>query len=257
MNDWKIGESKELLKTPIWTVSETEKTMPNGKVGKFISLNAPDWVSAIIVNGDTGKFLMNHEFRHGVNKVIMEFPCGTVEAGETAEEACLREVKEETGYTDVRIVTKLDSGNPNPAFMNNLMTCFLAVVHGKPSKQKLDDTEFISTVESSNPIGEFSSTSPVIAKWAWYAYNALINKRKFYINPDFNKKSSDGLYHEYYVAEVSKAIVTSHMEKFVESENAWQKCGDYAVEDPGIFIPQSKFVPANIWECSLSDWMLV
>jgi len=38
--------------------------------------------------------------------IVWNFPGGQVEAGETAEAACIREVKEETGY-DVKIVRLL------------------------------------------------------------------------------------------------------------------------------------------------------
>lgn len=255
MSDWKVGESKELLKTPIWKVMETEKTMPNGKIGKFTSLKAPNWVSAVIVNKDTGKFIMNREFRHGVNKVIIEFPCGTVEEGESAENACIREVKEETGFTNVKIVTKLYTGNPNPAFMDNRMTCFLVVVSGRPEKQNLDADEFITTFETDDPNGVFNDNSPIMAELAWLSYLKFVNKRKFYV-PFDAQRSEDGLYHNYYVTETSKVIVHAHKEKYIESEKVWSKCGDYSEEDPGIFVPSSKFVPVNIWDCSISDWML-
>lgn len=255
MNEWKVGESKEILKTPIWKVMETEKTMPNGKTGKFTSLVAPDWVSAVIVNADTGKFIMNHEFRHGENKIISEFPCGTVEEGESAEDACIREVKEETGFKNVRIVTRLYKGNPNPAFMNNRMTCFLVVVSGRPEKQNLDADEFITIFETDDPASFLNvEEAPIISMCAWMYYLAFTNKRKFYVSFDA-KKAEDGFYHNYYVTETSRVTVTSHTEKYIESEKAWSKCGDYLVEDPGIFVPNSKFVPVNIWECSTSNWM--
>jgi 8-oxo-dGTP diphosphatase len=41
--------------------------------------------------------------------IVWNFPGGRIEEGETPEEACVREVKEETGY-EVRIVTKLHFG---------------------------------------------------------------------------------------------------------------------------------------------------
>lgn len=176
MQDWKVGESKNILHTPIWDVIETEKVMPNGKEGKFISLKAPNWVSAVVKDIDNNTFIMNREFRHGPNKKIVEFPCGTVEDGETPEEACIREVKEETGFQNVKIVTKLFCGNPNNAFMNNSMTAFYVEVSGKEGSQKLDDSEFITTVIVDNPEEVFTDESPIISQFAWLAYKSYLRK---------------------------------------------------------------------------------
>ena len=38
------------------------------------------------------------QYRPPVNKVVIEFPAGLVDMGETATEAAVRESKEETGY---------------------------------------------------------------------------------------------------------------------------------------------------------------
>lgn len=49
-----------------------------------------------------GKYLIIY----WVSKKSYELPKGTIEPGETPEDACIREIKEETGYT-VNIVTHL------------------------------------------------------------------------------------------------------------------------------------------------------
>jgi ADP-ribose pyrophosphatase len=47
---------------------------------------------------DNGKLLMNLEYRFGSDKVMVEFPGGEIEYGESPECAALRELEEETGY---------------------------------------------------------------------------------------------------------------------------------------------------------------
>lgn len=170
MEDWKVVSSKNILHTPIWDVIETEKIMPNGKSGKFVSLDAPNWISAVVKNIDDNTFIMNKEFRQGPNKKIIEFPCGTIEDNETPEEACIREVKEETGFQNVKIITKLFTGNPNAAFMNNRMIAFYVEVSGKKESQELDDTEDITTLVVENPDTVINDDTPIISQFAWFAY---------------------------------------------------------------------------------------
>jgi 8-oxo-dGTP pyrophosphatase MutT (NUDIX family) len=42
--------------------------------------------------------LLQKQFRPPLDKIVIEVPAGLVDAGETAEEAAVRELKEETGY---------------------------------------------------------------------------------------------------------------------------------------------------------------
>lgn len=44
---------------------------------------------------------MQKQFRPPVASVTIEVPAGLIDAGETAEEAAVRELKEETGYIGV------------------------------------------------------------------------------------------------------------------------------------------------------------
>jgi 8-oxo-dGTP pyrophosphatase MutT (NUDIX family) len=57
-----------------------------------------------------GKFLMVKQQKHG--RVFWNFPGGHVEEDETPEEACIREVKEETGLDAeiVRVLRRTDTG---------------------------------------------------------------------------------------------------------------------------------------------------
>jgi ADP-ribose pyrophosphatase len=58
---------------------------------------APDGVVLIILNEARSRVLLNREFRPAVGKVVYNFPAGLIDAGETAEQAAARELREETG----------------------------------------------------------------------------------------------------------------------------------------------------------------
>ena len=72
----------------------------------------------------------------------LEFPGGVFEKGESALEAAKRELKEETGYCANRI-EKLGEFNPNPAIMSNRVHFFLALDLNPPTKQELDEDEYV------------------------------------------------------------------------------------------------------------------
>lgn len=173
MSDWKIGKPKLMLHTPIWDVYETEKETPAGQKAGFVSLRAPNWCTAVIRHAETGEFIMVREFRHGLNAWVYEFPCGTVEPGESTDDAVLREAREETGYQDVRIVRKLFTGCPNPAFMDNSMNGYEIEARGDRDRQHLDSTEFIQVVSVKDPGEYLDERTSIAVLLAWERYKAL------------------------------------------------------------------------------------
>lgn len=134
---------KELLTTPIFNVVRG----PESDTGlKPILVNAPDWVSIMVVKED--KVLVEKQFRYGANDFVEEFPCGIVEKDEDPLDAIVRELEEETGImlADKNDVVKLGQTNPNPAFMTNKMHYFyvnLDCTEWAQKEQKLDEHEKI------------------------------------------------------------------------------------------------------------------
>lgn len=47
------------------------------------------------------ELILQKQFRPPVNKITIEVPAGLIDAGETPEQAAVRELKEETGYVGV------------------------------------------------------------------------------------------------------------------------------------------------------------
>jgi 8-oxo-dGTP pyrophosphatase MutT (NUDIX family) len=79
----------------------------------FIVCESADWVLVIPVTAD-GQVVFIRQYRHGIRRTVLEIPGGLLEAGESAETAADRELREETGFAAgcLRYLARL---MPNPA----------------------------------------------------------------------------------------------------------------------------------------------
>lgn len=145
MNDndliWNENSRKELLKTPILSVMETDSTSPEGEKGNYIVMEARDWCAVIPELEDD--FLMVKQWRHGSQCLSIEFPGGVIDDGEEPEAAAKRELLEETGYKADELIY-LGSVSPNPALFSNHMHYFLARKLIPTGCQDLDSDEYVN-----------------------------------------------------------------------------------------------------------------
>jgi 8-oxo-dGTP pyrophosphatase MutT (NUDIX family) len=141
---WRVIGRRELLATPIFTVTERENEGPDGKRGRFTVLEAPEWATIVpLVEGPEGPaFLMVRQYRHGSDEVSVEFPGGVVERGEEPQKAAARELLEETGCRAGRIELA-GTVSPNPAIMSNHFHVFLATELSTSGGQSLDEHEIL------------------------------------------------------------------------------------------------------------------
>lgn len=143
---WNELSKKQLLKTPVLTVNETDSTSPEGGNGHYIVLDARDWCAVIPETNDV--FLMVKQWRHGSKCLSIEFPGGVIDDGETPLEAAHRELKEETGYVTDNMIY-LGSMSPNPALFSNKMHFFLATNLKSTGQLDLDDDEYVNAFKVS------------------------------------------------------------------------------------------------------------
>ena len=119
----------------------------NAKSMKAVILEAADWVNIVAITPEK-KVVIVRQYRFGVGKTTMEIPAGIIDGGETPEQAAIRELKEETGYTATSW-KYLGWVETNPAFLNNLCHSWLALDAVKTSSTQLDEGEEISVAELS------------------------------------------------------------------------------------------------------------
>lgn len=140
---WETISSEYLFRRPWLTVRHDKVRLPDGRINpEFYVLEYPDWVNIIAIT-ENGEFVMERQYRHGLDKTCYEIAAGVVENGETPLEAARRELEEETGYGGGEWKElMLISGNPSTT--SNLTHCFLAEGVKKVSVQHLDSTEDLS-----------------------------------------------------------------------------------------------------------------
>lgn len=120
MKKWKTLDSEFLVDAPWLKVAKEKCELPNGKViDDFYTLWQPDWV-LILARTKDGKWIMTEQYRHGTGGLEVEFPAGIINAGESPEQAALRELQEECGYTSGAISgSDATSGNDIAANLNS------------------------------------------------------------------------------------------------------------------------------------------
>ena len=138
---WKENGRRELLRTVVFTVNETDSTGPNGETGHYVVADAPDW--CIVIPEMDGDFLMVKQWRHASCSLSVEFPGGVIEKGEEPAHAAARELLEETGFSAENLVL-LGEMSPNPALFSNRVFVFWAENLSKKGAQSLDSDEFVA-----------------------------------------------------------------------------------------------------------------
>lgn len=174
---WITNSRKRLGDYRIFTIDSAKRESPEtGVSGEFFVVDPPNWMMVIpLIKNDKGEdsFLMVKQYRHGSDSVTLEFPAGMVDPGEDVYDTVVRELSEETGYVSSNII-QVGCVNPNPAFMTNSTTTFVARDLILTSSQNLDEHEEIESLIV--PVKEFDKliggdmVNSAITVQAYYFY---------------------------------------------------------------------------------------
>ncbi|KAF4935355.1 ADP-ribose pyrophosphatase [Colletotrichum fructicola] len=104
-------------------------------------------VVAILEKPSGPEIILQKQYRPPIDQICIEVPAGLVDEGETAEQAAVRELKEETGYVGVASETTPIMFN-DPGFCNtNLRMIHVTIDTSLPENQnpvpQLEESEFI------------------------------------------------------------------------------------------------------------------
>ncbi len=137
--------SEYISRHPYFTARKDAYQTPSSKiVDPYFVVELPASVVAMALTVDN-EILMVKQYRYPVNEELLELPGGFIDADEQPQQAILRELLEETGYT-FPAVHYLGVTAANPGVLNNFTHMFLATGGTRISDQQLDNNEEIEVV---------------------------------------------------------------------------------------------------------------
>jgi ADP-ribose pyrophosphatase len=136
-------ESTEVFAGALLRVRRDDIRLPDGRPATREFVVHPGAALMVPVLGD-GRLVLERQFRYPLNRVIIEFPAGKIDAGETPLATAKRELVEEVGYA---AGTWRDIGtiHPQVGYSNEAIAVFEAtdLTH---VGARLDDGEFLDVV---------------------------------------------------------------------------------------------------------------
>jgi ADP-ribose pyrophosphatase len=126
---------RQVMSIPAWKTVETRYLHPGIRIdrcelpdGRIVHAQILEYDDEVMVFAltKTQEVVLIEQYRHGLQKSIVEFPGGSVDQGESPLEAAKRELFEETGYVGNTFI-EVGHGSPNPAIYTNTIYYFLAL----------------------------------------------------------------------------------------------------------------------------------
>ena len=122
MSDAETLESQQVFKGKVFSVDRDRVKMPNDRTVTVDVVRHSQSVVLVPVP-EPGKVILIRQYRYAVNAFLWELPAGSVDEGESPEQAARRECHEEIGLVPATIV-RLSAMYPTPGYCDEEMVFF-------------------------------------------------------------------------------------------------------------------------------------
>ena len=122
MTDPEKKNSERVFTGKVFNVDRDRVTLGNGRVTTVDIVRHPKSVVLVPVP-ETGQVILVRQYRYAVNAHLWELPAGSVDDGETPEQAARRECHEEIGLVPTTVV-RLSAMYPTPGYCDEEMVFF-------------------------------------------------------------------------------------------------------------------------------------
>lgn len=151
-----------------------EKETETG-VWEYVEREGERSAVVIVARTDDNQLAVIEQVRVPLGRTIVEFPAGLIDDGETPEEAAVRELKEETGYTGV--ATSCSSPVTSSGGLTTEILYFVEVkITDIQGEQRLDDEEKIKAFlidvgeDSLSDLEKYAKATGYLLSSRLYAY---------------------------------------------------------------------------------------
>lgn len=140
---FKVIQSHKVYQANYFALYEEQLQLPHGATVLRATVRHVGAVVVLPILPD-GKIVMIRQFRFSIGKNILEFPAGTLKAGEPPEVCAGRELIEEAGYRAGRL-EHFGILHPAPGFCDEVQHCFLATGLSA-DRGEMDEDEIITPI---------------------------------------------------------------------------------------------------------------
>lgn len=145
MEKWKVLESRIVFNDVWFKVRQDKVELPNGKVFEnYLLWQAGDVVMIVPVTPNN-EFVLIRQYRHAAGEIVIGFPGGLVDAGESPYAAARRELGEETGYSAGNMELLANTFN-NPSKVTGTGLVYVATNVVQNQAQHFDEMEEIEVL---------------------------------------------------------------------------------------------------------------